>query len=154
MCNVRLSRMILTGLKWKAKTEICGIIRKCLYILSYSELTPLPSQEWGTSCPHDFIGAYKLQHDLSWTPFEDIEKQDAKISIVDKLLSQPMALPPTPDLNFQGLPQWKWTLTNSSHGKDLSPPCCPHSLPWWEVAGELRMCKWIMNFLEGDPVWL
>lgn len=47
MCNVRLSRMILTGLKCKAKKEICGIIRKCLYILSYSELTPLPSLGMG-----------------------------------------------------------------------------------------------------------
>ncbi|XP_037005280.1 uncharacterized protein C1orf50 homolog [Artibeus jamaicensis] len=60
-------------------------------------------KEWGTSCPHDFLGAYKLQHDLSWTPYEDIEKQDAKISIVDKLLRQPVALSSSPDPNFQGL---------------------------------------------------
>ncbi|XP_058408113.1 uncharacterized protein C1orf50 homolog isoform X1 [Diceros bicornis minor] len=60
-------------------------------------------KEWGTNCPHDFLGAYKLQHDLSWTPYEDIEKQDAKISIMDTLLSQPVALPPSTELNFQGL---------------------------------------------------
>ncbi|XP_048207012.1 uncharacterized protein C1orf50 homolog isoform X2 [Perognathus longimembris pacificus] len=60
-------------------------------------------EEWGTSCPHDFLGAYKLQHDLSWTPYEDIEKQDAKISIMDKLLSQPVALPPSTEPTFQGL---------------------------------------------------
>ncbi|XP_037683434.1 uncharacterized protein C1orf50 homolog [Choloepus didactylus] len=60
-------------------------------------------KEWGTRCPHDFLGAYKLQHDLSWTPYEDIEKRDASISIVDKLLSQPMALPPCSEPNFQGL---------------------------------------------------
>lgn len=34
MCHVTLSRMIPTGLKCKAKKEICGVIRKCLYILS------------------------------------------------------------------------------------------------------------------------
>lgn len=55
-------------------------------------------QEWGAGCPHDFLGAYKLQHDMSWTPYEDVEKQDAKISMMDKLLSQPMALsPPSKD---------------------------------------------------------
>ncbi|KAK1340079.1 hypothetical protein QTO34_018643 [Cnephaeus nilssonii] len=89
----------------------CNIVKKPgnIYYLYQREsgqqyFSIISPKEWGTSCPHDFIGAYKLQHDLSWTPFEDIEKQDAKISIVDKLLSQPMALPPTPDLNFQGLP--------------------------------------------------
>ncbi|XP_069333910.1 uncharacterized protein C1orf50 homolog isoform X2 [Eulemur rufifrons] len=60
-------------------------------------------KEWGASCPHDFLGAYKLQHDLSWTPYEDIEKQDAKISIMDKLLSQSAALPSCTEPNFQGL---------------------------------------------------
>ncbi|KAM4871656.1 uncharacterized protein C1orf50 homolog isoform 2-T2 [Thomomys bottae] len=60
-------------------------------------------EEWGTSCPHDFLGAYKLQHDLSWTPYEDIEKQDAKISIMDKMLNQPVALPPVTEPTFQGL---------------------------------------------------
>uniref|UniRef100_A0A8C2NCS3 DUF2452 domain-containing protein n=1 Tax=Capra hircus TaxID=9925 RepID=A0A8C2NCS3_CAPHI len=59
-------------------------------------------EEWGTSRPHDFLGAYKLQHDLSWTPYEDIEKQDAKISVVNKLLNQPVALPPSTEPNFQG----------------------------------------------------
>nr|XP_038965930.1 uncharacterized protein C1orf50 homolog isoform X1 [Rattus norvegicus] len=60
-------------------------------------------QEWGAGCPHDFLGAYKLQHDMSWTPYEDVEKQDAKISMMDKLLSQPMALPPGTEPTFQGL---------------------------------------------------
>ncbi|XP_072465810.1 uncharacterized protein C1orf50 homolog [Notamacropus eugenii] len=60
-------------------------------------------QEWGESCPHDFLGAYKLQHDLSWTPFDNIGKQDAEISIMDKLLSQQMAVPQCTEPNFQGL---------------------------------------------------
>lgn len=50
-------------------------------------------KEWGASCPHAFLGAYKLQHDLSWTPYEDIEKQDAKLDLVHTLLSQPLPLP-------------------------------------------------------------
>lgn len=60
-------------------------------------------QEWGAGCSHNFLGAYKLQHDMSWTPYEDVEKQDAKISMIDKLLSQPVALPPCTEPTFQGL---------------------------------------------------
>ncbi|XP_066228235.1 uncharacterized protein C1orf50 homolog [Saccopteryx leptura] len=90
----------------------CNIVKKpgSIYYLYKREsgqryFSIISPEEWGTSCPHDFLGAYKLQHDMSWTPYEDIEKQDAKISIVDKLLSQPMALPAKPDPNFQGLTQ-------------------------------------------------
>lgn len=59
-------------------------------------------QEWGTN-PHEFLGAYKLQNDMSWTPFEDIERRDAEMKTLDKLLSQQAALPPCTEPNFQGL---------------------------------------------------
>ncbi|XP_010226766.1 PREDICTED: uncharacterized protein C1orf50 homolog [Tinamus guttatus] len=65
----------------------------------FSILSP---KEWGTS-PHEFLGAYKLQHDMSWTPFEDVERRDAEIKALDKLLSQQAALPPCTEPNFQGL---------------------------------------------------
>ncbi|XP_038602888.1 uncharacterized protein C1orf50 homolog [Tachyglossus aculeatus] len=68
----------------------------------FSILSP---QEWGASCPHDFLGAYKLQHDLSWTPCEDVEKRDAEIGMVEKLLSRQASLPPCTEPNFQGLSQ-------------------------------------------------
>lgn len=60
-------------------------------------------QEWGASCPHPFIGAFKLQHDMSWTPIEEVEKRDAEIAIMDKLLSQQIALPSSTGPNFRGL---------------------------------------------------
>ncbi|MEE6483442.1 hypothetical protein FKM82_013550 [Ascaphus truei] len=60
-------------------------------------------QEWGSSCPHEFLAAYKLQHDMSWTPFENIEKRDAEITIIDKLLNQQIALPSCAEPNFRGL---------------------------------------------------
>ncbi|KAF3821766.1 hypothetical protein GH733_009808, partial [Mirounga leonina] len=81
----------------------------------YFSISP---KEWGTGCPHEFLGAYKLQHDLSWTLYEDIEKHDAKINVVDKLLSQPTALPPNTEPTFQGLTHREWTPINGSHGKD------------------------------------
>ncbi|XP_028303031.1 uncharacterized protein C1orf50 homolog [Gouania willdenowi] len=60
-------------------------------------------KEWGQSCPHPFIGAFKLQHDMSWTPIEDVEKKEVEIAIMDKLLSQQTSLPPYRGLNFKGL---------------------------------------------------
>uniref|UniRef100_G3RUZ4 DUF2452 domain-containing protein n=1 Tax=Gorilla gorilla gorilla TaxID=9595 RepID=G3RUZ4_GORGO len=88
----------------------CNIVKKPgnIYYLYKREsgqqyFSIISPKEWGTSCPHDFLGAYKLQHDLSWIPYEDIEKQDAKISMMDTLLSQSVALPPCTEPNFQGL---------------------------------------------------
>ncbi|KAG7467857.1 hypothetical protein JOB18_018519 [Solea senegalensis] len=60
-------------------------------------------KEWGTSCPHKFVGGFKLQHDMSWTPVDEVEKRDAEIAIMDKLLSQQTALPPCTEPNFNGL---------------------------------------------------
>nr|XP_030723041.1 uncharacterized protein C1orf50 homolog isoform X2 [Globicephala melas] len=87
----------------------CNIVKKPgnIYYLYKREsgqryFSIISPKEWGTGCPHDFLGAYKLQHDLSWTPYEDAEKQDARISIVTKLLSQPVALPPSTEPSIQG----------------------------------------------------
>ncbi|XP_023649561.1 uncharacterized protein C1orf50 homolog isoform X2 [Paramormyrops kingsleyae] len=64
----------------------------------FSILSP---KEWGSSCPHKFLGAYKLQHDMSWTPLEEVEKKDYENSIMDKLLSKKTALPFT-EPQFEG----------------------------------------------------
>lgn len=33
-------------------------------------------EEWGSSCPHEFLGGYRLEFDMSWTPLEDLERRD------------------------------------------------------------------------------
>lgn len=88
----------------------CNMVKKPgnIYYLYQQEsgqqyFSIISPEEWGAGCPHEFLGAYKLQHDMSWTPYQDIEKQDAKISLMDKLLSQPVALPPSIEPAFQGL---------------------------------------------------
>uniref|UniRef100_H2MB29 Chromosome 1 open reading frame 50 n=1 Tax=Oryzias latipes TaxID=8090 RepID=H2MB29_ORYLA len=60
-------------------------------------------KEWGPSCPHPFLGAFKLQHDMSWTPVDEVDRRDAEIAIMDKLLSQKIALPSYNGPNFKGL---------------------------------------------------
>ncbi|XP_078497117.1 uncharacterized protein C1orf50 homolog [Lissotriton helveticus] len=66
----------------------------------FSILSP---KDWGASCPHEFLGAFKLQHDMSWTPFESIDERDAEINIIDKLLNHQIALPECEEPNFKGI---------------------------------------------------
>lgn len=40
---------------------------------------------------------------MSWTPYENIEKRDAEINIIDKLLNEQIALPSSAEPNFRGL---------------------------------------------------
>uniref|UniRef100_A0A3Q3WUN9 Uncharacterized protein n=1 Tax=Mola mola TaxID=94237 RepID=A0A3Q3WUN9_MOLML len=63
----------------------------------------ISSKEWGPNCPHPLVGAFKLQHDMSWTPLEEVEKRDSEIAILDKLISQQTALPPVTGPNFNNL---------------------------------------------------
>ncbi|XP_047439504.1 uncharacterized protein C1orf50 homolog [Mugil cephalus] len=88
----------------------CNIVKKpgnmyYLYLRPSGQkyFSIISPKEWGSSCPHEFLGAYKLQHDMSWTPIEEVEKRDAEIAIMDKLLSQQTALPPYAGPNFKGL---------------------------------------------------
>ncbi|XP_063173565.1 uncharacterized protein C1orf50 homolog [Candoia aspera] len=66
----------------------------------FSMLSP---KEWGASCPSEFLAAYKLQHDLSWTPSDEAEKRDAELNVLEKLLDQQAVLPPCSEPSFRGL---------------------------------------------------
>lgn len=50
----------------------------------FSMLSP---KEWGPSCPHEALGAYRLEADMSWTKAEDVERRSKDIALVDQLLS-------------------------------------------------------------------
>ena len=51
-------------------------------------LSMLGPEEWGASCPHTFLAAYKLEFDMTWTPYEDIEKNEADNQLVEKLVKK------------------------------------------------------------------
>ena len=53
---------------------------------SYSYTISL-QQEWGPSCPHEALGAYRLEADMSWTKAEDVARRSKDIALVDQLLS-------------------------------------------------------------------
>ncbi|KAK3512361.1 hypothetical protein QTP70_006295 [Hemibagrus guttatus] len=89
----------------------CNVVKKpgnvyYLYVRDSGQryFSILSPKEWGSSCPHKSLGAYKLQYDMSWTPLEDVEKREAEISVMDKLLNSQTALPSSKGPNFDGLP--------------------------------------------------
>ncbi|XP_011436160.2 uncharacterized protein C1orf50 homolog [Crassostrea angulata] len=53
----------------------------------------LSPEEWGASCPHVFSGAYRLEHDMSWTPIEEVEERSQQFALIDKILDTRKALP-------------------------------------------------------------
>ncbi|XP_028824224.1 uncharacterized protein C1orf50 homolog [Denticeps clupeoides] len=90
----------------------CNVVKKPgnMYYLYMREsgqryFSILSPQDWGPGCPHKFLGAYKLQHDMSWTPLDEVEKRDTEVGLMEKLLNQQAALPSSTEPNFQGLLQ-------------------------------------------------
>ncbi len=51
----------------------------------FSMLSP---QEWGGKSPHAYIGSFRLENNMSWTPVEEIAQQDAKDEVIQALLQK------------------------------------------------------------------
>ncbi|KAI7795032.1 uncharacterized protein C1orf50 homolog [Triplophysa rosa] len=106
------ARKVLEDAKKDAELHhaACNVVKKPgnMYYLYMREsgqryFSILSPKEWGSSCPHKFLSAYKLQYDMSWTPQEEVAKRDAEIGIMDKLLNSQTALPAATEPNFEGL---------------------------------------------------
>jgi hypothetical protein len=50
----------------------------------FSMLSP---QDWGNSPPHTYVGSYRLEGDMSWTPLEQIDNQDDSQAMIQRLLA-------------------------------------------------------------------
>jgi len=48
-------------------------------------MSMISPEEWGENCP-DFDAAYKMEHDMTFTPYERIEKRANEEQIIDKIL--------------------------------------------------------------------
>merc|ERR1711963_198010 len=48
-------------------------------------MSMISPEEWGENCP-DFDAAYKLENDMTFTPYERIEKRANEEQIIDKIL--------------------------------------------------------------------
>uniref|UniRef100_A0A8C4Q1Q7 Chromosome 1 open reading frame 50 n=1 Tax=Eptatretus burgeri TaxID=7764 RepID=A0A8C4Q1Q7_EPTBU len=47
-------------------------------------------KEWGSSQPHKFIGAFQLQHDMSWMPQEYGDEENSHKYALQKFLLEPL----------------------------------------------------------------
>ncbi|XP_071840514.1 uncharacterized protein C1orf50 homolog [Apostichopus japonicus] len=66
----------------------------------FSILSP---DEWGSSCPHEFIGAYRLEYDMTWTLAKDFERRGEEYKIVHQILSKHASLEYFPDSKMEGM---------------------------------------------------
>lgn len=73
-------------------------------------------QEWGASCPHEFVGAFRLEYDMSWTPIDDVEKRGEEIALMDKIYNAQKAITDT-QFTLQGKMN---TSSSTARIKDVS----------------------------------
>ncbi|KAJ9599174.1 hypothetical protein L9F63_010351 [Diploptera punctata] len=55
----------------------------------FSMLSP---EDWGRGPPHDYVGAYRLEQDMSWTAEPQTTHKSHQMSLVDKLLLTDMSM--------------------------------------------------------------
>merc|ERR1711994_1080470 len=48
-------------------------------------MSMISPEEWGKDCP-EFVAAYKLENDMSWTPQANVEAKEDENAIIDKIL--------------------------------------------------------------------
>ena len=60
-------------------------------------------QEWGASLPHEFVGAFKLEYDMTWTPFQYIKQRSEDYALIDKIMNAQKAIVDSEAPNFKGL---------------------------------------------------
>ena len=53
--------------------------------ISTEYMSLIAPEEWGPDGP-EFVTAYKLNHDMTWTPMADIAQKDAENAKIDQLL--------------------------------------------------------------------
>lgn len=44
-------------------------------------------KEWGPSCPHTYLGSYRLEADMSWTVASNVEERDREMSMINQILN-------------------------------------------------------------------
>jgi len=53
-----------------------------------SYLSMLSPGDWGGSPPHEFLGSYKLEFDMTFTPLADIKRREEEMKTVEHIFDQ------------------------------------------------------------------
>ena len=89
----------------KAKLEMelhnaaCNLVKKPGTIYYYylresgqKYMSIMSPSDWGKKCPFEFLGAYRLEYDRSWTPINEIEKRDERAALITQVMNKTLAL--------------------------------------------------------------
>ncbi|CAF0792290.1 unnamed protein product [Brachionus calyciflorus] len=90
------------GILEKAKLEkelhqaACNILKRPGTVYYYYKrdsgqkyLTIMSPSDWGKTCPHEFLGAYRLEYDNSWVPIDQLKQVDERKAIIQQVMSRP-----------------------------------------------------------------
>jgi len=81
----------LTGLLHKTACNFMKVPGRTYYIYKQRKnpedemLSMISPEEWGASGP-EFVAAYRLEYDMSWTPVEDMERKTNQMKLINKIL--------------------------------------------------------------------
>jgi len=86
-------------LEMELHNSACNLAKKPGTMYYYYErssgqkyLSIMSPSDWGIYCPHDFIAAYRLEYDNSWTPVDETEKFDERSSLIQQVMSHKLAI--------------------------------------------------------------
>ena len=48
--------------------------------------------DWGPGCPHEFLGAYRLEYDNSWIELKDLDSIDERKALIQKVMNRTLAI--------------------------------------------------------------
>ncbi|XP_071945735.1 uncharacterized protein C1orf50 homolog isoform X2 [Antedon mediterranea] len=63
----------------------------------------LSCENWGASCPHEYLGTYRLEYDMSWTPEKDMVRRSNEIGLIDKVLDMQTSIEFPAQPNFKNI---------------------------------------------------
>jgi len=66
--------------------KIYHLYRRTGDALYFSMLSP---EEWGGEPPHEFVGSFRLENDMSWTPVEEIGEDETDVQLLNTMLRTP-----------------------------------------------------------------
>ncbi|XP_042207642.1 uncharacterized protein C1orf50 homolog isoform X2 [Homarus americanus] len=68
----------------KKPGNIYHLYRRPSGLKYFSIISP---QEWGSTCPHEFQGSFRLEHDQSWTPENKMDARTNDQLMINKILT-------------------------------------------------------------------
>lgn len=74
----------------------------------FSLLSP---EEWGPSCPHQYLGGFRLEADMSWTPVNEVVQRDTDMLTINAIVGARTTIgtAPAARLGIPGVPELSYS---------------------------------------------